>query len=156
MLTMLLGGLWHGAAWTFVFWGAFHGGLLAVHRWISGGRKVELMTRVGRLIRIIGMFHFVCFGWLLFRSTSMGDVGAMLFALFTNWTFSDECTGWLFQIVFLTLPLFIIQLLQEKGKDQLAPMKLSVVPRLMLYSTIVVMLLLFANTGSRAFIYFQF
>ena len=46
MLTMLLGGLWHGAAWTFVAWGAIHGAALAVHKALGGGRRHE--EREGR------------------------------------------------------------------------------------------------------------
>jgi len=157
ILTMLLGGLWHGAAWTFVLWGAFHGGLLAVHRWVKGeGRSSGVLSVPGRLWRIIGMFHAVCFGWLLFRAGSVSDVTGMMHALFTQPTFSLESLSWLLQMAGLVLPLFLVQIMQERTGDQLAPMKLSVFPRTVLYALVIVMIITLANTGSRAFIYFQF
>ena len=84
------------------------------------------------------------------------DVGGMLVALVRNPGWSAECTAWLFQIVFLSLPLWAVQILQERTGDSLAPLRLSLVPRTLLYATTAGWLILFANTGSRAFIYFQF
>ena len=72
MITMVLGGLWHGAAWTFVLWGAFHGiGLSLEHAW--GGR-----LRLPGWLRWLVTFHLIVFGWILFRAQSLGDVGRFL------------------------------------------------------------------------------
>ena len=75
MITMLLGGLWHGAAWTFVAWGAFHGGWLVVHRLLGGGKEsreaAPTPSPLVRLLKIIATFHLVCVGWLFFRASSM-------------------------------------------------------------------------------------
>ena len=65
MLTMLIGGLWHGAAWTFVFWGGYHGVLLALHR-----ANAAHWDRLPRLMRQGGMFLAAVVGWVFFRSTS--------------------------------------------------------------------------------------
>lgn len=65
MLTMLLGGLWHGAAWTFVAWGAYHGLLLSLHRSLA-----PQWDRLPAVARQVGMFLLVLFGWVFFRSTS--------------------------------------------------------------------------------------
>ena len=80
-LTMLLGGLWHGAAWTFVAWGALHGGWQVLERlWrerVSGGEHREpsaVGTWVGRLVT----FHVVCLGWVFFRADSFGTAGDVL------------------------------------------------------------------------------
>jgi len=70
-LTMALGGLWHGAAWTFVAWGVYHGTLLAVERLIHGGRRPQNAPEDPfplRALKVIGMFHLTCLGWLLFRA----------------------------------------------------------------------------------------
>ena len=156
-LTMLLGGLWHGAAWTFIWWGAFHGALLAVHRLIRGeGTQPLNLSGFGKFWRRLAMFHGACFGWLLFRAGSMHDVAGMLKALFLQPGWSPDCAAWLFQIVLLGLPLLFIQILQEKTRDQLAPLRLSLFPRTVLYAGVALLLIVFANTGSRAFIYFQF
>jgi len=72
MMTMLLGGLWHGAALNFVFWGAYHGLLLVFARSTPRGEGgVSLATRFRR--RAV-CFHLVLFGWLLFRVTSFGNM----------------------------------------------------------------------------------
>ena len=78
ILTMLLGGLWHGAAWTFVLWGAFHGLGLLVER--------RLGLRLHPVVACVATFHFVCFGWILFRAESLGAAGDVLGRLFGAWT----------------------------------------------------------------------
>jgi D-alanyl-lipoteichoic acid acyltransferase DltB (MBOAT superfamily) len=81
LLTMLLGGLWHGAAWTFVAWGGIHGLGLAVERALGWAPSSRLGVWVGRLIT----FHVVCFGWVFFRADSFGRAGQVLERLFTAW-----------------------------------------------------------------------
>lgn len=83
MLTMLLGGLWHGAAWTFVVWGGLHGAALVIHR--------EWERRVGhvRALRLLGpplTLWFVCVCWIFFRARSFADAWTALgaFALFRS------------------------------------------------------------------------
>ncbi|MHC5108307.1 MAG: MBOAT family O-acyltransferase [Planctomycetota bacterium] len=90
MITMMLGGLWHGAAWTFVAWGVFHGVLLTLERgWRAiAHRRVldEGASRAGTawaIARVLLMFHVTCLGWLLFRSDSWSTVMIMLGNLFS-------------------------------------------------------------------------
>lgn len=75
LATMILGGLWHGPAWTFVLWGALHGVGLVVHRlWAESGVASIRRLRGSRAWRpLAGLltFHFVCAGWVLFRSPSI-------------------------------------------------------------------------------------
>ncbi len=77
MLTMLLGGLWHGAAWTFVIWGGLHGAALIVHR--EWGRRVWWRIDLpawdvcSRFLSTVATFYFVCFAWIFFRAQSLGD-----------------------------------------------------------------------------------
>jgi alginate O-acetyltransferase complex protein AlgI len=81
MLTMLLGGLWHGAAWTFVVWGGIHGLGLSIER-ATGWRPTSAAAKwFGRLLT----FHVVCFGWIFFRADSFGRAGEVLARLFTAW-----------------------------------------------------------------------
>jgi len=87
MLTMLLGGLWHGAAWTFVVWGGMHGVGLAAERWwreragYVPRKRSALRTWTARLVT----FHVVCIGWIFFRADSFDLAGEMITGLFTGW-----------------------------------------------------------------------
>lgn len=70
MLTMLLGGIWHGASMMFVFWGLWHGILLAFYRAVPIDQfLINRFGRAGRLLAMLIMFHLVCFGWILFRAS---------------------------------------------------------------------------------------
>lgn len=89
LVTMVLGGLWHGAAIRFVLWGTLHGVALALHKlWLSvvPGAKVSgyQMHPLSRLAGILVTFHLVCFGWLLFRADSMRTVQLMLHQITNN------------------------------------------------------------------------
>ena len=66
MITMLLGGLWHGASWTFVAWGALHGVVLCIERIFKGGRERLFPAVIG----VVVTFNVVCLGWILFRADS--------------------------------------------------------------------------------------
>ncbi|MEO0786279.1 MAG: MBOAT family O-acyltransferase [Pseudomonadota bacterium] len=73
MTTMLLGGLWHGAAWTFVAWGALHGAGLVVHRVLFGSTT----RRIGALFALFLTQGFVLLTWAAFRAESFGDMAAV-------------------------------------------------------------------------------
>jgi alginate O-acetyltransferase complex protein AlgI len=74
LITMLLGGLWHGANWTFVLWGGYHGTLLALERMV-GKRSLLWWAPLG--IRRGGTFLLVMLGWIIFRAGDLGAVGSM-------------------------------------------------------------------------------
>jgi D-alanyl-lipoteichoic acid acyltransferase DltB (MBOAT superfamily) len=78
-LTMLLGGLWHGAAWNFVLWGAFHGGLLMAFRARAVVAAEAALDDVpgAKLVRRLLFFLLVCLGWALFRAESMADCAVL-------------------------------------------------------------------------------
>jgi alginate O-acetyltransferase complex protein AlgI len=84
LLTMVLGGLWHGAAWTFVAWGALHGLLLVAHRAWQGACGARprldalLRTAPGTVARVAATFGCVCVGWVFFRATTFGAAAEVL------------------------------------------------------------------------------
>jgi alginate O-acetyltransferase complex protein AlgI len=86
MLTMLLGGIWHGANWTFVIWGAIHGlALTADHSWQRS--KVYRKIAGSSLYKVAAWFiafHFVCFAWIFFRSSSLDDAGHFLAGIWSD------------------------------------------------------------------------
>ncbi len=73
-ITMALGGLWHGAAWTFVIWGAYHGIWLIIHRAFFRGRPLRIPALVSSLVT----FHLVCLGWMAFRAESIDKLAIAL------------------------------------------------------------------------------
>lgn len=90
MTTMLLGGLWHGAAWNFVLWGAYQGVILCIHRVWSGvrgaGAKLNgALAGFGRAVNILLFLQVTCYGWLLFRAGSFDQIARFTRALFTGW-----------------------------------------------------------------------
>ena len=77
MITMLLGGLWHGASWTFMVWGGLQGLYLAVER-LLGVNVQRPAGRIARVGRQILTFHLVCLGWIFFRNRTFQSAGEML------------------------------------------------------------------------------
>jgi len=90
MLTMLLGGLWHGAAWRFVVWGGLHGVWLAAERAVVDRRRALGIapwpdTWWLRALKRLGTFHLVCLAWVFFRADSLDSAFELLGRLFTGW-----------------------------------------------------------------------
>ncbi len=86
-MTMLLGGLWHGASWNFVIWGSVHGIALCLHKaWqqLLGHDKHYHPTGLRRVLAVVLTFHLVCFSWLFFAGSSFEASAAMLTQIFTN------------------------------------------------------------------------
>jgi D-alanyl-lipoteichoic acid acyltransferase DltB (MBOAT superfamily) len=87
IITMLLGGLWHGASWNFVVWGGLHGAALAAtrayQRWRWEGEPPANAgsSPLARLVCIAATFHAVCFAWIFFRAATFGHARLMLHQL---------------------------------------------------------------------------
>ncbi|MEA2410159.1 MAG: alginate O-acetyltransferase complex protein AlgI [Thermoleophilaceae bacterium] len=150
MITMVLGGLWHGAAWTFVLWGAFHGlGLCAEH--VLGSRWERLPV----WLRWLVTFHLICFGWILFRSQGLDVVGSFLSRLF-DW---GPATLWTVPVVLAIVVVIGTQLLPPRPLDGLR-LRLERASPAVLGTALAVLILLVAATvpsqGVPPFIYFRF
>ncbi|MEM7349420.1 MAG: MBOAT family protein [Acidobacteriota bacterium] len=160
LLTMLLGGLWHGAAWTFVAWGAYHGLLLALHR---AGRQVRrrlapsagLARLVGRLAAIVLTFHLVCLGWLLFRAESLPLAIDLLAALAGPWQ-TGLAGEWLLPFVALVTPLALMQAAQAASGDLEVVARCPVLIRALILAGLILAIIVFGEDFGQAFIYFQF
>jgi D-alanyl-lipoteichoic acid acyltransferase DltB (MBOAT superfamily) len=85
IVTMLLGGIWHGAGWQFVAWGALHGGGLAVERLLEPWLGRRARSPAGRAIAIVIVFHFVCLGWVFFRAEDFEIARLYLGGLNAGW-----------------------------------------------------------------------
>ena len=156
MLTMLLGGLWHGASWTFVAWGLYHGAILCAYR-IAGVREANPSSRPWLwAAQLLVMFHLTCLGWLLFRADDFGAVSSALQVLSTQWSFTESAGTGLLLIAFYAGLLFIVEWLTnaERGLARLfrAPWFLQGA----WYVYLTVMILIFYSRETYEFIYFQF
>jgi D-alanyl-lipoteichoic acid acyltransferase DltB (MBOAT superfamily) len=81
MITMLLGGLWHGASWNFVFWGGLHGIALAFDKLL--GKLKIMQSKLMQAIGVVATFHFVCFCWIFFRSPDFSTSWLIINRIFT-------------------------------------------------------------------------
>jgi alginate O-acetyltransferase complex protein AlgI len=156
-LTMVLGGLWHGAAWTFVAWGALHGGALVLHRLWSGVGALERLREstawlwMARLLT----FHFVCAGWILFRAPTFSGAVAVARGIFSPW----HVGPWLSPALLLALAAGIVaQYLPEATTDRVrgAFARLPLPVQGAAFSLCVLLIETFGPSGIAPFIYFQF
>jgi len=85
LLTMLLGGLWHGAAWKFVAWGALHGGGLAVERMLEPWIGRRALSPAAKIIATLIVFHFVCLAWIFFRAEDFAVASLYIGGLASGW-----------------------------------------------------------------------
>jgi alginate O-acetyltransferase complex protein AlgI len=93
MLTMLLGGLWHGAAWKFIAWGALHGGGLAVERMLEPWLGRRSLSPAGKLVATIVVFHFVCLAWIFFRAEDFAVAQLYIAGLGRGWAAGMQQAG---------------------------------------------------------------
>jgi alginate O-acetyltransferase complex protein AlgI len=164
MATMILGGLWHGAAWTFVLWGTFHGALLCVHRMMRSWLEHRVNPKGGFPAwlwfwgRVLIFFHLVCFGWLLFRADSLDQAVEMVRALFTNWSIYPAVFNFAKAQTLVACAIILAgwQLVQWRSKDLMFIFRLPTAARALLYAAGIVAFLLFGNYNGQSFIYFQF
>jgi alginate O-acetyltransferase complex protein AlgI len=149
MLTMVLGGLWHGAAWTFVAWGAFHGAGLCAERAL-GGR-----FRTPGWLRWAVTFHLIVFGWILFRSPDLQTAGDFLSRL----AHPGAATLWSATVVLAIVVVVGLQLLPTDAVERfqwrlerIRPLALSVgLAVLIAFAGATV-----SSQGVAPFIYFRF
>jgi D-alanyl-lipoteichoic acid acyltransferase DltB (MBOAT superfamily) len=160
-ITMALGGLWHGAAWTFVFWGIYHGVLLIAYRAAEGWdwfrRLVAGPRPVARVVSWAVMFHITCYGWLIFRARSAGQIRDLTESLIGNFAPATvNVHGLLVPLLLYTTPLLVVHACEAWFDDGLVVPRLPVGVRYSIYAATGYLTLLFGNFGGAEFIYFQF
>lgn len=170
MITMLLGGLWHGAAWNFVIWGAYHGLVLSVNRWIEKHhppRRNEDTSLFVIFIKVFIMFNLTCLGWLFFRAQSLSQIGTILTSILGIGTFYGP---WIQQArevaFFISIPFaamafqalrkmrpdwFLTDLLTRGFMVDSSPVEMKSI----LYGVLFYLLCLY-GASAQSFIYFQF
>ena len=162
MITMLLGGLWHGAAWTFVLWGAYQGLMLAIGREIGAwSQRRGIVIPEGlhwkRIALTLLMFHVTCYGWLIFRSRSVAQVVALTGSIAGGFLASvPQLPTLLLPVVLIVGPLLVVHIYQARRGSESAPLSLVPPVRYALYCAVFYLVLLFGSFKGAQFIYFQF
>jgi D-alanyl-lipoteichoic acid acyltransferase DltB (MBOAT superfamily) len=157
--TMLLGGLWHGAATRFIIWGALHGLGLAVERWV----RQAFPSQSGALRQAFGgllTFHFVCFCWIFFRAENMEAVGAMLRQIafdFRPAILPDFIAGYA-PVVFWMAVGYALHLLPKslENKAQDVVTALPLLGKAVLLTLFIALVMQVKSSEVQPFIYFQF
>jgi len=158
MLTMLLGGLWHGAAWTFVIWGGVHGLLLGVHRAVGGyvPRGRPPMPRLRDLPAILTTFVCVSLLWVFFRADSLGGALDYLSGL-VLWRSGAANFDDVMLIGISLLFVVTIDISQRVTADHAAvARRWHPVPRGMAYAVMFLAVVMWSGGAAQQFIYFQF
>lgn len=156
IITMLLGGLWHGAAWNFVLWGLWHGTGLALTRLPLLTVMLNPIPQALRRSVSWGLtMTFVFYGWMLFRAGSLQQVIAMTSAL-THFAAPPWAMSFIINLVAFTLPLAALEYWQWKSGNQLVPLLLPRWLRASLQGALLIAIIVFWDTKGASFIYFQF
>lgn len=162
MATMLLGGLWHGANWTFVIWGGLHGIFLSVHKILLNGKEIDIFSwgnsqlgYLSDLIRILMTFHLVCLTWIFFRASSSLDAYYYISGIVSN---GGDLTI-LKPVLLGLLSMILIDIGQRFRDDQLWLLQLPSFLRYVIANTVLIVNILifgYHYGGTTPFIYFQF
>jgi alginate O-acetyltransferase complex protein AlgI len=160
-VTMVLGGLWHGAAWTFVLWGVYHGALLIAYRAAERAERVRTFVHgrsaVARALSWAVMFHITCYGWLIFRARSAEQIGALTASLASSFApWSVDVRGLLVPLLLYVTPLLVVHAAEAMHDDLVIVPRLPVGVRYSIYAATFYLTMLFGNFGGAEFIYFQF
>jgi len=165
MITMVLGGLWHGAGFAFLAWGLFHGLLLVIHRWWKSGHEkspdesyaVNTHWNWKGALQVLLFFHITCLGWLLFRAGSLSPDKSqwVLIASYLNslWKFPYSISSFAWPVFLLGAVTLFLQWKHEamNSFSTWSPVRQA--------WAVAVVLIIIASLGvfdGASFIYFQF
>jgi len=147
-VVMVISGLWHGAAWTFVIWGAVH----AVGRFLT--REMERTsfynTKVPKLAKQLFVFAFVTFAWIFFRAETIADAWTIIERIFTSGFAGPRCP------VLALILVFAVWLYQFACESRLRSILELRLVRVTMVILMILYLALFAPSTGQAFIYMQF
>lgn len=155
MLTMLLGGLWHGASWTFVFWGGLHGVTLAIHKvWVDAvGNELPKHSGFLRFASWLFTFLVVMMGWVFFRAKDFTTAGIILKRMVTV----SDGVSHLYPFAFVAIVLMAVpHLIAVLGIERRFELRHDQLLTPVVLLTMFALALLYYPEGFAPFIYFQF
>ncbi|MDL2328086.1 MBOAT family protein [Ruminococcaceae bacterium OttesenSCG-928-A11] len=163
MVTMLLGGLWHGANWTFVVWGGLHGLALVVHKFFVEARQQQGLAVKGKVPRavitglsVLATYIFTCVCWVFFRAETVPDAMSILGRMLTN------APGVAYYYVFIPIFVlvigvaFVMGMVRNAWSGYYPVLDIGKFQGQFIVAFVVFMTLIFFYAGDTAFIYFQF
>lgn len=162
-LTMLLGGLWHGASWNFVIWGGFHGVALAAHKFwrnLLGKPKTAVSYGIRKVFAVMLTFHFVCFCWIFFRNSTFEASVTMIRQVFT--AFHPEVLGQLIEgywKVFVLMGIgYLLHFAPDDWQDACCRgvVRLPLLGKALLLVALIYLVIQIKSSDIQPFIYFQF
>jgi alginate O-acetyltransferase complex protein AlgI len=163
LTTMILAGLWHGANWTFVIFGAIHGVVLGVERRLFPSKsKPGDPTRPLRISSFLSLwaqrvltFNVLCLSLAFFRATSLSSAVQFLAGL-SNFAWRSEYASAFLMLCLFSIPLFVVDLLLEANNQEYPFANASYAVRTGLATIALVVLALFSGNNLNAFVYFRF
>lgn len=158
LIVFTISGLWHGAAYTFIIWGAMHGVCMVIERLVYGEKIKQLSDKfsLANLIRIIITFTIVNFAWIFFRINNLGDVMHIFKKIFTEPGKPFLDTNTLLMGFVAMAIIFIYDLVKEKHLDIHLLSSRFMVVRYLTAIMLIVYILAFGVLNGGSFIYFQF
>lgn len=173
MVTMLLGGLWHGAAWNFIIWGFYHGILLCIHRLTTPWSKAVSagQSLLSIIVKAFIMFQLTCIGWIFFRSQSLDQI-MIIFGKIVNvhaaWAAGPEIMEMLSKLLFFSAPVILVMFVKRTKENNISAMifeslaaraskygRIPLMCKTALYGVMTYYLFLY-GAAAQTFIYFQF
>ena len=163
MITMLLGGLWHGASWNFIIWGGLNGLYLSLEKFLglTERNRISETGFITRSIRAFLTFNLICITWIFFRSQNFDQAWYILSNIFHSpnfFTLRIQDTGIFASMLFTLSVMLLIEFLILRKKDIFyqSPENLSILRSGSLSAFLILMLVLFGYSEGGQFIYFQF
>jgi D-alanyl-lipoteichoic acid acyltransferase DltB (MBOAT superfamily) len=159
MLTMIIGGLWHGAAWTFVLWGVLHALGLVIQQLVRPltARLPDAGPRSWpwKLLGWFVAFHLWCLFFVPFRAVDIAHAGELARILWTDRSIG-MAGAWLVPALVYVAPLIVVEAFQRIRRDDEAVLRVAIPVRASVYAVVFAALVLLGEDHARPFIYFQF
>jgi alginate O-acetyltransferase complex protein AlgI len=162
LVTMILGGLWHGANYTFIVWGILHGAALCIHKLFLQWRKDKATSRIGSTVSVAVTYIFVCVCWVFFRAPDFQIAMDVLTKMFIWTNGITQIFSWsIFGIIGVAI-CTLLAYVKAKSNNQThingyyAILDLTKTFHLFLFFLTIMLTICLAYTNANPFIYFQF
>jgi D-alanyl-lipoteichoic acid acyltransferase DltB (MBOAT superfamily) len=156
LLTMAIGGLWHGAAWTFVVWGTLHGLYLAAERRLLREEDYRRPWRLrSDLLRTLVTFQVVCVAWVFFRAPAVSSAARYLWGIVRLQHGTVDYNA-VVLLAWAAVAMFVIDVVQHRSGDQAVVLAWPPVPRGLAYGVMSVLIVIAGGATPVPFIYFRF